>query len=171
MPGPGGMGRQILRKILRGIFIPLIGGLLLFEEWGWQPLAAAFARLARLPVWSALERKIAQLPPTGALLAFGVPMLTLLPVKLLALYLFGQGQTALGLVLLFSAKIGGTALMARLFQLTQPALMQLRWFAWWYPRWKNWKDGVLHEVRQSVAWRTGQQFKRQAKAWWEELRR
>src|SRR5450830_136962 len=109
---------QTLRKILRAIFFPLIAGLLLFEEWGWAPLAAAFARLARLPLWAWLERKISQLPPTGALLAFGVPMLTLLPVKVLALYLFGQGQTTLGLVLLLGAKLGGTAVLARLFQLT-----------------------------------------------------
>ena len=162
---------QTLRKILRKIFYPLIAGLLLFEEWGWAPLAAAFARLAQLPLWAWLERKIANLPPAGALLAFGVPMVSLLPVKLLALYLFGNGQTTLGLVLLFSAKIGGTALMARLFQFTQPALMRLRWFAWWYPRWKNWKDGVLAEVRRSAAWRAGQQLRRRAKAWWMHWRR
>ena len=162
---------QTLRKILRAILFPLIAGLLLFEEWGWAPLAAAFARLASLPLWAWLERKISQLPPAGALLAFGVPMLTLLPVKVLALYLFGQGQTTLGLVLLLGAKLGGTAVLARLFQLTQPALMQLRWFAWWYPRWKAWKDGVLAEVRRSAPWREGQRLKRSAQAWWRRLRR
>lgn len=160
---------QTLRKILRRIFFPLIAGLLLFEEWGWVPLAAAFARLAQLPLWAWLERKISRLPPAGALLAFGVPMLALLPVKLLALYLFGKGQTTLGLVLLLGAKIGGTALLAWLFQLTQPALMQLRWFARWYPRWKNWKDGVLVEVRGSAAWRMGQEIRREVKAWWTRL--
>jgi hypothetical protein len=98
-------------------------------------------------------------------------MLTLLPVKVLALYLFGQGQTTLGLVLLLGAKLGGTAVLARLFQLTQPALMQLRWFAWWYPRWKAWKDGVLAEVRRSAPWREGQRLKRSAQAWWKRLRR
>ena len=162
---------QTLKRIFRRIFFILFAALLLFEEWGWEPLAALFARLARLPLWAALERKIVQLPPAGALLVFGVPMLTLLPVKLLALYLFGQGQTTLGLILLFGAKLGGTAVMARLFQLTQPALMQLRWFAWWYPRWKTWKDAVLTEVRRSSAWRAGQDQKRSVKAWWSGLRR
>lgn len=161
---------RTVRKILRKIFFPLFAALLLFEEWGWEPLAAAFARFARLPLWAWLERQILKLPPAGALLAFGVPMLTLVPVKLLALYLFGKGQTTLGLVLLLSAKIGGTALMARLFQLTQPALMKLRWFAWWYPRWKTWKDGVLAEVRRSAAWRAGQAIKRDVRAWWARLR-
>ena len=162
---------QTLRNILKKVFFFLVAGVLLFEEWGWEPLAAAFARLARLPLWAWLERKISQLPPGGALLAFGVPMLALLPVKLLALYLFGNGQTTLGLVLLFGAKVGGTALMARLFQLTQPALMQLHWFAVWYPRWKSWKESVLTEVRQSDPWRAGQRLKRRAKVWLRDLRR
>ena len=157
---------QTLRRVLHGIFFVLVAALLLFEEWGWERLAAAFARLARLPLWAALERKIAQLSPTGALLVFCVPMLTLLPVKLLALYLFGRGETTLGLLLLLSAKIGGTAIMARLFQLTQPALLHLRWFAWWYPRWKVWKDALLAEVRLSAPWKASQRLKRAVKSWW-----
>ena len=161
----------IFKKILRKIFFPLIAGVLLFEEWGWARLAAVFARLAQLPLWAWLERQISHLPPVGALLAFGVPMVALLPIKLLALYLFGKGQATLGLVLLLGAKIGGTALMARLFQLTQPALMRLRWFAWWYPRWKAWKDGVLAEVRRSAAWRAGHRLRRRIRAWLQRLRR
>jgi len=162
---------QTFREIFRKIFFPLIAGLLLFEEWGWKPLAAVFVRLANLPLWAWLERKISQLPPGGALLAFGVPMLALLPVKFLALYLFGQGQIIGGLFLLIGAKLGGTAVIARLFQLTQPALMQLRWFAWWYPRWKNWKDGILAEVRRSAAWRAGHRLRRRVKAWAKRFRR
>jgi len=157
---------QTLRRILHRIFFIPLALLLLFEEWGWEPLAAAFARFARLPLWAAVERKIVKLPPTVALLAFCVPMLTLLPIKLLALYLFGLGKTTLGLLLLISAKIGGTAITARLFQLTQPALLQLRWFGWWYPRWKAWKDAVLEEVRRSSLWRSGQALKHSVKLWW-----
>ena len=64
-----------------------------------------------------------------------------------------------------SVKIGGTAVVARLFQLTQPALLQLRWFARWYPRWKTWKEAVLADIRHSAAWRAGQAIKRSVKAW------
>lgn len=155
-----------LKKILRALLLPLVAAILLFEEWGWEPLAAAFARLARWPVWAWMEQKVSQLPPLGALLMFGVPMLGLLPVKLAALYLFGKGQATLGLVLLLGAKLGGTALLARLFQLTQPALMQLRWFARWYPRWKTWKEGVLDQVHRSAVWREGRRLKRAARVWW-----
>ncbi|MEI6732488.1 MAG: hypothetical protein WCK94_00890 [Comamonadaceae bacterium] len=162
---------QALRRFFQRIFFFLFAALLLFEEWGWEPLAALFARLARLPLWAALERRILSLSPRSAMLVFGLPVLTLLPVKLLALYLFGQGHTALGLVLLLSAKIGGTAIMARLFQLTQPALMQLAWFAWCYPRWKAWKDAVLAEVRKSSAWRSAQSMKQSVKLWWKSWQR
>lgn len=155
-----------LREIFRRAFFFLFAAFLLFEEWGWEPLARLFARLARLPLWARLERRIMALSPTGAMLAFGLPVLVLFPVKLLALYLFGRGQTSLGLVLLLGAKLGGTALLARLFQLTQPALMQLRWFAHWYPRWKNWKDGILDQVHRSAVWRSAQELKRRAKLWW-----
>jgi hypothetical protein len=74
------------------------------------------------------------------------------------------------LILLLGTKLLGTAVMARLFQLTQPALMQLGWFARWYPRWKDWKDGVLAQVRQSAPWRAGQEAKRRVRVWWRGLR-
>ncbi len=157
-----------LREFFRRVFFLLFAAFLLFEEWGWEPLARLFACLARLPLWARLERRITALSPTGALLAFGLPVLVLFPVKLLALYLFGRGQTALGLALLLGAKLVGTALLARLFQLTQPALMQLRWFAHWYPRWKTWKDGILAQVHRSAVWCSAQALKRKAKAWWAE---
>ncbi len=160
---------QTLRRFLRNLVTGLLAVLLLFEEWGWEPLAAAMARLARLPLWAALERWIAHLPRWGALLTFGIPMLALLPVKLGALYLFAHGHAALGLTLLLGAKLVGTAVLARLFQLTQPALMGFAWFAKWYPRWKTWKDGILLWVRASAAWQWGVQARLRARLWWTEV--
>jgi hypothetical protein len=76
------------------------------------------------------------------------------PIKLLALYLFGKGQMLLGLGLVLAAKLAGTALAARLFQLTHPALMRMAWFARLYTPWKIWKDRMLAQVRHSWLWRT-----------------
>lgn len=160
-----------LRRALRFLFGTLAALLLLFEEWGWEPLAALLARLGRLPVFAWLERRIAALPPWAALLVFFVPMLALLPIKLLAVYLFGTGHVRAGLALLLAAKLAGTALVARLFTLTQPQLMRLRWFADWYPRFKAWKDALFDRVRQTAVWRAGRHFKRRAKARWSALRR
>jgi hypothetical protein len=84
-----------------------------------------------------------------------------LPIKLLALFLIGRHHAFLGLCVLLSAKVVGTALLARLFTLTQPTLMRLAWFARWYPRWKAWKDGIIAQVRASPAWQMGRRFKNQ----------
>lgn len=152
------------KRILRGIlFAPLVL-MVLFEEWGWVPLARAFAALARLPWLGQLERRITRLPPWAALLAFGVPVLALIPVKLLALYFFGRGHMVWGLSLVVAAKLIGTALAARLFQLTEPALMQMKWFARLYARWKSWKDRILMQIRQSGPWRAAARLKARLKA-------
>lgn len=155
---------NFLRRLLRGIFTLLVALVLLFEEWGWEPLAALIAWVAKLPLLRQIETLIRDLSPWAALATFLIPTLTLLPVKLFAVYLFGSGHATLGLLLLLSAKLVGTAILARLFQLTQPALMRLTWFARLYLRWKHWKDELLQQVRASALWRMGQKFKANAKA-------
>ncbi len=149
---------NVLKKILRRILLAPVLLVLLFEEWGWEPLARAFAKLGQLPLWARLESRVKALPPWAALLAFGVPVVTLIPIKFLALYLFSQGHMATGLTLVIAAKVTGTAVAARLFQLTEPALMRLTWFARIYLPWKRWKDGVLTQVRNSAVWRSARRW-------------
>jgi hypothetical protein len=169
---------KALSTILRWIFTPFLALLLLFEEWGWEPLAALLQRLSRLPLWAWCERKITQLPPWGALLVLMVPAAGLFPIKLLALYLIRHGQFALGFSVLIAAKLVGTAFVARLFQLTLPALMQFAWFARWYPRWKAWKDRLMDHIRASAFWQMGKRAKtraqhglREARSVWRKFRR
>jgi len=165
------MGRmQHLRKLLRYLAAALLVPVLLFEEWGWEPLAAWVARMARHPRVAKVEARIAALPPRGALLAFLVPVVSLFPIKLLALFLFGEGHFMSGLTLLLGAKLAGTAIVARLFQITQPALMQLPLFARWYGRWKFWKDHVLGIVRQSQPWRAMGELGRNLRRNWRAFR-
>jgi hypothetical protein len=125
--------------------------LILFEEWGWTPLARAFGVLARLPAIAWLERRVAALPPWVALAAFVVPMLLLLPFKIGALWLVARGRAVLGVSLFVLAKLVGTGVGARLFLLVQPQLMRLGWFARLYVRWIAWKDAWTARVR--AAWR------------------
>lgn len=153
-----------LLRWLRRVFEALLALLLLFEEWGWEPLKRAMAWVMRWPGLAWIERVIARLPPWGALAAFLVPTLLLLPVKLAALWLIGHGQAALGLLLVVAAKLAGTALVARLFHITQPALMRLAWFARAYDRWAGWKTALFARVRISWAWRVGRVVRRRAAA-------
>ena len=157
------------KTLLRDLTMGLLALLLVFEEWGWEPLARSLARLARLPLWAAAERWIQALPRWAALLVFVVPMLALLPIKLLALVLFGSGHRVLGLLLLLGAKLLGTAVVARLFQLTKPALMQFGWFARSYPRWQRWKDGLTHWIRSSPVWVSSRAIKARVLAWWQAV--
>ena len=151
-----------IKRTLRSLLLLPVALFFLFEEWGWEPLASAFAALGRLPVWRRLERLIAGLPPWAALLAFGVPVLALIPIKLLALYLIGEGRIGIGMAMIVAAKLAGTAVAARLFQLTQPALMQLAWFARSYTAFKGWKDRMLRLTRASLPWRAGLRLGRRA---------
>ncbi len=103
----------LLRRLLTTLFNvtagPLLALVLIFEEWGWEPLQRLAARLARLPLWARLEALIVRLPPYAALAVFFVPMLLLLPIKLLALYWISRGHAVLGLLVVLAAKLLGTA--------------------------------------------------------------
>ncbi|HSN31276.1 MAG TPA: hypothetical protein VLU41_01220 [Ideonella sp.] len=142
-----------LRAVLRWLFTWAVALVVLFEEWGWEPLARLAARLAQLPGLRWFERRIARLSPYAALAALGVPALALVPVKLAALAAIAAGQPLLGVSVVVLAKVLGTAVVARLFQLTRPALLRLPWFAQTYARWLAWKQAVLADVRASQAWR------------------
>jgi hypothetical protein len=47
---------------LRWIFRVVFAALILFEEWGWEPLRRVFALLARLPVIRQFEALLKRLP-------------------------------------------------------------------------------------------------------------
>jgi hypothetical protein len=148
---------SFLKRLVSGLFNltigPVLALILIFEEWGWEPLSRLLGYLARLPLWARMEAFITRLPPYGALVAFCVPALMLLPVKLLALYWISRGHAVLGITVVLAAKMLGTAAVARLFALTQPALMRLAWFAKLYGRWKPWKDALIAQLKRSATWR------------------
>lgn len=140
-------------RLLRSTAVWAIGLVIAFEEWGWTPLAGVMARLGRWPPVAWLEQRVIALPPRRALLVFCVPALVLFPVKLGALWLLGVGRIALGVIVLLAGKIASTAVVARLFSLTGPQLLQLPSFARGYGRWLAWKSRVMGSLRGSLPWR------------------
>lgn len=157
--------KRFLRALFNATLAPLLALILIFEEWGWEPLSRLIGRLARLPLWARMEAFIAALPPYAALVLYLVPIVLLLPVKLLALYWINAGHVALGLAVVMLAKIMGTAVAARLFTLTHPALMRLPWFARFYGLWKPWKDALMAEIKASAPWRTTKSMVRSVRQW------
>ena len=146
-----------MKRLMRAMLWPFKWGLallILFEEWGWEPLRRALAWVAKWPGFRWLDAAIRRLPPYAALALMSVPALSLLPIKLAALWLIHKNHALWGLALILAAKFLGTAVVAHLFSLTQPALMRLPWFARRYTPWLQWKNRLVAQVRASLTWRT-----------------
>lgn len=154
---------NVVRPVLRGGLQVALALLILLEEWGWRPLADLLGRLAKWRPWAQLEYGIAQLPPYLALVVFVLPSALLMPLKFLALFLVAKGQLVLAGLLFAAAKVVATALVARLFMLTQPALMQIGWFAWAYETVMPWKEALVERVRASWVWRVARVWKERAR--------
>lgn len=150
---------SVARPLLVSVLNVTAALILLFEEWGWRPLAAALGWLARFRLVRRLELWIAGLPPYGALIAFALPATLLFPLKLVALWLLANGLVVAAGALFVGAKIASTALVARLFMLTKPALMQIGWFARAYNWLMPWKEALFATIRASRVWRYGRVVK------------
>lgn len=168
------MLRDVLKaawRAVRGVLLALAAVVIFIEEWGWRPLTALAARLAQWPPLARLEAWIAALPPRWALLMFLVPAVLLFPVKLLALWFIHQGRTALGVGVIVAAKLLGTALVGRLFILTEAQLTQYAWFARALAWWRSTKERVKAAVRRSRSWRAARAAAHAGQRWWRRLGR
>ena len=143
-----------LWRPVRGLLLALAAVVLFLEEWGWRPLTAWAARLAKWPPIARLEARIVGMQSRWALVLFLVPAVLLFPVKLLALWLIHAGSTALGLLVIVAAKVLGTALVGRIFILTEPQLMQIGWFARAMGWWRATKARVKAAIAESAWWRS-----------------
>jgi hypothetical protein len=153
-------------RLLKGLFGWSLALVILFEEWGWEPLQRLLAWIGRWPPLRWIEHGVQRLSPYAALALFGLPTLMLVPVKLGALWLIGKGQVVAGAMVIVSAKVVGTAVVARLYTLTQPALMRLGWFAALHGRWTRWKIALLDRVRASRPWRAARMLKQRIRQRW-----
>ena len=151
------------RVVLGHAVAALVAIVVVFEEWGWRPLAAWLGRIARFKPIAALEVRVRRLPPYGALAVFALPSFLILPLKLVALVLIAGGHTLSAAALFIGAKIVGTALLARLFILTEAALMRIPWFKHGYDRLMPIKAALLVWVRDSTAWKMGRLVKARVK--------
>jgi hypothetical protein len=153
-----------LRTLARWLFNVVAVPVLLFEAWGLQPLLALVNRLARWRVWAMLEQRITDLPPYGALSLFVLPTLALIPVKIVALYLLTTGMKLYGASVLVLAKLIGTVIVARIFQLTRKQLLRIPWFARAYAVFERWRDQVFERLHQTAVYRVSKRMTRVIRA-------
>jgi hypothetical protein len=154
-----------MKKIIKHLLLFIAALVILFEEWLWDNLQAVMRVIGKLPVFKQIETLITKLPPKLALFVFIIPVLALLPFKLLAVKLFTSKKIILGTFTYITAKIVGTALIARLFKLTQPALMQLTWFAKYFQRFITWKEKLYTFLKNTRAWQHVQVLKQSITQW------
>jgi hypothetical protein len=142
----------LLWRALRAVLLALAAVVLAIEEWGWRPLTAWASKFARWAPIARLEAHVRSASPRTALLLFLVPAVVLFPIKLLALWCIHLGQAALGIGIIVAAKLLGTALVGRLFVITEPQLMTYRWFARALGWWRATKLRVKRALRRSSGW-------------------
>jgi hypothetical protein len=138
------------------LFAPLVhlaALLLLLEEWCWDVGARLGAGLARWPLLAAVEARVRLLPPYAALCLFALPGLLLLPVKLLAVVAIAHGHAVSGIATIVIAKLGGAAVVARLYALTLPTLLAVGWFARCHCWFMALKEHWIGRLRASHAFR------------------
>ena len=118
-----------LRRAVRVVLLALLAIVLAYEELQWR-LSAVFALLGKLPVFHQIENWVRGLPPYGALAMFVTPSIVIFPFKLLALHWMTGGHPGLGITTILAAKVTGTALVGRIFQLTRGSLLTIGWCQW-----------------------------------------
>jgi len=114
------MRRILTRHVLFGASF-----VLLVEEWLWTWTTRALARLSRFAAIARLERWMGAQSPRVALVLLATPLLAIVPFKVLAIALMYGGQAVPGVALLVADKLVVTALFARVWQLTEPAVTRI----------------------------------------------
>jgi hypothetical protein len=141
-----------LKRALEIAIVPLAAAIVLFEQTLIRYLNEVTAAVARWPPIARLEAWLARLPPYAALAAFAAPSILILPVKLSALWFGYHHHYALAVASVVLGKILATAILARLYRILRPTLLQLRWFAWADTRFFYWRDWAYAFVRSLPAW-------------------
>jgi hypothetical protein len=142
-----------LRHRLLSPLVYLAALILLLEDWCWDAGLRLIHYLVAWPPLKALETRILALPPYAALGAFVLPGTLLLPVKVLALLAITRGHALSGVTVIVLAKLGGAALVARLYTLTRPTLLTLDWFARLQQRFMTLKQRWIARLKATEAWR------------------
>ena len=149
------------------------GVVILVEETLWR-LSGFVALLGKLPVFRAVEDWICRVPPWGALALFGIPWLCLAPIKFLALYWMAGGHPIFGIGTIITAKVVGTAVVARLFQLTRKQLLTIGWFCWTYENFMRLRSAAYGLWWGSAVGRLWQRIQVRNRGWirrrWDAIR-
>ena len=141
-----------LKYALELLLVPLAAAVVFFEQTLIRWLNAITAALARWAPIAALEAWLKKQPPYIALMAFVMPSILILPIKLSAIYFVTHHMFMTAIAAVVIGKILATAIVARLYVVLRPTLMTIGWFAradtWFF----YWRDRAYAFVRALPAW-------------------
>lgn len=160
--------KNLLKRLLAAPFVFVAALIILFEDWLWDDLQRIASAIGRLPILRQIESLVAGAPPYAALAMFGAPSLLLVPVKLAALYFIAHGQPAFGFLTAVAVKVAGTALVARIYTLTQPNLLRIEWFAFLHTRFTAFKSRVYAAIKATSVYQAAHLRYAQMKEWMKE---
>src|SRR5438477_9974437 len=122
-----------MRRLTRPLLI-LLALVFLFETWLWEHLKPVVARVVSFIPWDMFKARVAaaieRLPPYPTLLVFLIPVILLLPLKVVGFWMLGHGFWLGALMVLTFAKIVSFGFTAFIFDLPRPSLLELPWFVW-----------------------------------------
>ena len=150
--------------IVKRILLSLLALLLVFEEWLWDVLTVLGSRLSRLLRLARFEAWLKAAPPPVAFVAFAIPLIIVAPLNVVAFWMIARGIILQGVLLEIFAKLLGTLLVARVFALTRPQLMTLRWFAWLYGKITGWLRWAHARVVATAVYMHAQRIKAHVRA-------
>ena len=158
-----------LKRALEIAIVPFAAAVVFVEQVLIRYLNVMMAAVARWPVIARFEAWLVTLPPWGAVLAFALPSIIILPVKVSALWFAAHHRFALATASVVLGKILATAILARLYRILRPTMMQLRWFAWADTKFFAWRDWAYAFVRSLPAWQQARALIEKVRAWLAEL--
>lgn len=149
-----------MHRLLRPVWVALAIAFLI-EAWLWDHLRPVVAAVVAFVPWERLKSQartvIARLSPEASLAIFLIPVVILIPFKLLALWLIAHGAwwSAIGTVL--GCKLVGLGVTAFAFDVCRDKLLELAWFCrvyGWVLGVRSWAhqlaDPIMHRIQDTI---------------------
>src|SRR5580693_8580935 len=121
----------MMRRLLQPLWV-LLAIIFLIEAWLWDHLEPVVARLVGLIPLDTFKQWLADrvdaLSPAMTLIVFIVPVIPLFPLKLIGFWLLAHKYwISAGITIVF-AKLLGVGVVAFVFDVTRPKLLEMAWF-------------------------------------------
>lgn len=132
-----------MRKKFRRFLLFFLAVIFIIEAWLWDITGRVVSYVvAHLPferLKQIIAYRIEHFSPWLTLTVFLIPLLLLLPLKVVALWLFTKGHVFGGVSTVLFSKLAGLGVTSFLFTVCKPKLMQLRLIRWIYETLIHWK--------------------------------